>query len=234
MIEINAAQLDEKNPVVAIDDGGMTVAPTDNGIAYYVDLPVKVDGEGIKSVTYSVEKDAIAIHCRKDNNPVLDGEVIADNLDTLFDIKYIEDDMKLLDDAMDKYNTDSAEEIMSRYDGKKYSSVTIDYANQRPEGFTLGITGSNLEIGAHKDEILNTKKDDNSLNTQAEWTEKLISNTVICTVKYGDGREERRSIKIGATVSDFSVANEKDFSNLSDEEKEQKNYRDVFVTFSIS
>ena len=65
-----------------------------NKIIENIDLPLSVTGEHIKSVTYSVDKDAIAVHCRKDNNPVIDGDVVSESIDTLLDVKYIENDQK--------------------------------------------------------------------------------------------------------------------------------------------
>ena len=78
---VNAAEITKDNPVsVGIGEGDMSIATKDDGLEYYIDLPLAVKGENIKSVTYSVDKDAIAVHCRKDNNPVIDGDVVRSNV----------------------------------------------------------------------------------------------------------------------------------------------------------
>ena len=117
-----------------------------NKIIENIDLPLSVTGEHIKSVTYSVDKDAIAVHCRKDNNPVIDGDVVSESIDTLLDVKYIENDQKALDAAMKNdrqsgFEKHAAEEILNRYEGKKYSSITLAYNNQNPDGCAIGIVG---------------------------------------------------------------------------------------------
>ncbi len=67
VMTVNAAEITKDNPVsVGLGEGGMSIAPKDDGMEYYIDLPLYVKGEHIKSVTYSVDKDAIAVHCRKD------------------------------------------------------------------------------------------------------------------------------------------------------------------------
>ena len=114
-----------------------------NKIIENIDLPLSVTGEHIKSVTYSVDKDAIAVHCRKDNNPVIDGDVVSESIDTLFDV---ENDQKALDAAMKNdrqsgFEKHAAEEILNRYEGKKYSSITLAYNNQNPDGCAIGIVG---------------------------------------------------------------------------------------------
>ena len=92
VMTVNAAEITKDNPIsVGIGEGGMSIATKDDGMEYYIDLPLSVKGENIKSVTYSVDKDAIAVHCRKDNNPVIDGDVVSESIDTLFDQTHIAD-----------------------------------------------------------------------------------------------------------------------------------------------
>lgn len=241
VMTVNAAEIDRGEKIsVGIGDGGMSVAPRDDGMEYCVDLPLAVSGDGIESVTYSVEKDAIAVTCRKDNNPVIDGELICNRLDTIFDVDYIEADQKALDDAMeieyrDTLENPEAEEIMSRYEGKKYSSVTLAYENQKPDGCVIGIVGkSSSEIASRKNELLNTSDNDESLSAQRDLIEELIGNTVHCTVRFEDGSEEKLDIEIGAEISTFGEAYSESFSELTDAEKEMKDYKGVFVTYTAA
>ena len=231
VMTVNAAEITKDNPVsVGLGEGGMSIAPKDDGMEYYIDLPLSVKGEHIKSVTYSVDKDAIAVHCRKDNNPVIDGDVVSESIGTLFDAKYTEDDQKALDEAIendypDKLENPEAEEIMSRYEGKKYSSITLAYDNQNPDGCAIGIVGKNTNEPV---------PDDESLEAKAEQLDLIIGNTLYCTVTFDDGTVQKQSIHIGTTVTNFGTAHSESFNQLTEEEKALKDYADVFVTYSIT
>ena len=231
VMTVNAAEITKDNPIsVGIGEGGMSIATKDDGMEYYIDLPLSVKGENIKSVTYSVDKDAIAVHCRKDNNPVIDGDVVSESIDTLFDVKYIEDDQKALDEAIENYYPDrlenpDAEEIMSRYEGKKYSSITLAYNNQNPDGCAIGI------VGKRTNEFV---PDDESLEAKAKQLDSIIGNTLYCTVTFDDGTAQKQSIHIGTTVTNFGTAHSESFNQLTEEEKALKDYTDVFVTYSIT
>ena len=231
VMTVNAAEITKNNPVsVGLGEGGMSIAPKDDGMEYYIDLPLSVKGEHIKSVTYSVDKDAIAVHCRKDNNPVIDGDVVSESIDTLFDVKYIEDDQKALDEAIendypDKLENPEAEEIMSRYEGKKYTSITLAYNNQNPDGCAIGIVGKSTNEPV---------SDDESLEAKSKQLDSMIGNTLYCTVTFDDGTVQKQSIHIGTTVTNFGTAHAESFNQLTEEEKALKDYTDVFVTYSIT
>ena len=231
VMTVNAAEITKDNPIsVGLGEGGMSFAQKDDGMEYYIDLPLSVTGEHIKSVTYSVDKDAIAVHCRKDNNPVIDGDVASERIDTLFDVKCIENDQKALDAAMENdhqsdFEKHAAEEILNRYEGKKYTSITIAYNNQNPDGCAIGIVGKRTNEPV---------PDDESLEAKANRLDTIIGNTLYCTVVFNDGTEQKQSIQIGATVTNFGTAHAESFNQLTKEEKALKDYTDVFVTYSIT
>lgn len=231
VMTVNAAEITKDNPVsVGIGEGDMSIATKDDGLEYYIDLPLSVKGENIKSVTYSVDKDAIAVHCRKDNNPVIDGDVVSESIDTLFDVKHIEDDQKALDAAMENdhqsdFEKHASEEILNRYEGKKYTSITLAYNNQNPDGCAIGIVGKRTNEPV---------PDDESLEAKANRLDTIIGNTLYCTVVFNDGTEQKQSIQIGATVTNFGTAHTESFNQLTEEEKALKDYTDVFVTYSIT
>ena len=231
VMTVNAAEITKDNPVsVGLGEGGMSIAPKDDGMEYYIDLPISVKGEHIKSVTYSVDKDAIAVHCRKDNNPVIDGDVVSESIDTLFDVKYIENDQKALDAAMKNdrqsgFEKHAAEEILNRYEGKKYSSITLAYNNQNPDGCAIGIVGKST---------VEPVPDDESLEAKSKQLDSMIGNTLYCIVTFDDGTEQKQSIHIGTTVTNFGTAHSESFNQLTEEEKALKDYTDVFVTYSIT
>ena len=201
-----------------------------NKIIENIDLPLSVTGEHIKSVTYSVDKDAIAVHCRKDNNPVIDGDVVSESIDTLFDVKYIENDQKALDAAMKNdrqsgFEKHAAEEILNRYEGKKYSSITLAYNNQNPDDCAIGIVGKSTNEPV---------SDDESLEAKSKQLDSMIGNTLYCIVTFNDGTVQKQSIHIGTTVTNFGTAHAESFNQLTEEEKALKDYTDVFVTYSIT
>ena len=209
----------------------MSIATKDDGMEYYIDLPLSVKGENIKSVTYSVDKDAIAVHCRKDNNPVIDGDVVSESIDTLFDQTHIADDMKVLETAMENegqsvVETNSLEEkLLNSYVGKKYSSITLAYDNQNPDGCAIGIVGKSTNEPV---------SDDESLEAKSKQLDSMIGNTLYCTVTFDDGTVQKQSIHIGTTVTNFGTAHAESFNQLTEEEKALKDYTDVFVTYSIT
>jgi|GEM_PF-2810049 len=232
VMTVNAAEITKDNPIsVGLGEGDMSIAPKDDGMEYYIDLPLSVKGENIKSVTYSVEKDAIAVHCRKDNNPVIDGDVVSESIDTLFDQTHIADDMKVLETAMENegqsvVETNSLEEkLLNSYVGKKYSSITLAYDNQNPDGCAIGIVGKRTNEPVPNDE---------SLEAKAKQLDSIIGNTLYCTVTFDDGTAQKQSIHIGTTVTNFGTAHSESFNQLTEEEKALKDYTDVFVTYSIT
>ena len=232
VMTVNAAEITKDNPIsVGIGEGGMSIATKDDGMEYYIDLPLSVKGENIKSVTYSVDKDAIAVHCRKDNNPVIDGDVVSESIDTLFDQTHIADDMKVLETAMENegqsvVETNSLEEkLLNSYVGKKYSSITLAYDNQNPDSCAIGIVGKST---------VEPVPDDESLEAKAKQLDSIIGNTLYCTVTFDDGTAQKQSIHIGTTVTNFGTAHSESFNQLTEEEKALKDYTDVFVTYSIT
>lgn len=232
VMTVNAAEITKDNPVsVGLGEGGMSIAQKDDGMEYYIDLPLYVKGEHIKSVTYSVDKDAIAVHCRKDNNPVIDGDVVSESIDTLFDQTHIADDMKVLETAMENegqsvVETNSLEEkLLNSYVGKKYSSITLAYDNQNPDGCAIGIVGKST---------VEPVSDDESLEAKSKQLDSMIGNTLYCIVTFDDGTVQKQSIHIGTTVTNFGTAHAESFNQLTEEEKALKDYTDVFVTYSIT
>ena len=205
VMTVNAAEITKDNPVsVGLGEGGMSI---------------------------SVDKDAIAVHCRKDNNPVIDGDVVSESIDTLFDQTHIADDMKVLETAMENegqsvVETNSLEEkLLNSYVGKKYSSITLAYDNQNPDGCAIGIVGKST---------VEPVPDDESLEAKAKQLDSIIGNTLYCTVTFDDGTAQKQSIHIGTTVTNFGTAHAESFNQLTEEEKALKDYTDVFVTYSIT
>ena len=165
------------------------------------------------------------------NNPVIDGDVVSESIDTLFDQTHIADDMKVLETAMENegqsvVETNSLEEkLLNSYVGKKYSSITLAYDNQNPDGCAIGIVGKRTNEPV---------PDDESLEAKAKQLDSIIGNTLYCTVTFDDGTAQKQSIHIGTTVTNFGTAHSESFNQLTEEEKALKDYTDVFVTYSIT
>ena len=153
------------------------------------------------------------------------------NIDTLFDQTHIADDMKVLETAMENegqsvVETNSLEEkLLNSYVGKKYSSITLAYDNQNPDGCAIGIVGKST---------VEPVPDDESLEAKAKQLDSIIGNTLYCTVTFDDGTAQKQSIHIGTTVTNFGTAHSESFNQLTEEEKALKDYTDVFVTYSIT
>ncbi len=144
---------------------------------------------------------------------------ISESIDTLFDVKYIENDQKALDAAMKNdrqsgFEKHAAEEILNRYEGKKYSSITLAYNNQNPDGCAIGIVGKSTNEPV---------SDDESLEAKSKQLDSI-----------DDGTAQKQSIHIGTTVTNFGTAHSESFNQLTEEEKALKDYTDVFVTYSIT
>ncbi len=173
----------------------------------------------------------ISVGIGEGNNPVIDGDVVSESIDTLFDQTHIADDMKVLETAMENegqsvVETNSLEEkLLNSYVGKKYSSITLAYDNQNPDGCAIGIVGKRTNEPV---------PDDESLEAKAKQLDSIIGNTLYCTVTFDDGTAQKQSIHIGTTVTNFGTAHSESFNQLTEEEKALKDYTDVFVTYSIT
>lgn len=242
VITANAEEIGvEKSAVVSIPDNyGLCYSENEDGrIEYQLDLSFECKGDNISSITYSVDKDAIGVICRKDNDPVIQGKPTENITYSLHTVTYTEEDQRAIDDAMEKEYKDTlenpaVEQIMDMYERKVYTSVTLDYNNQNPDGFTLGIVGvSDDDVTAHKDEIF-IGRDTSRLESKKEWLGKLVGNIVHCTVTFEDGTVQTQDIVIDTTISTYSNEHPVEFNGLPDDIKDIKDYTGVFVTYSLA
>ena len=116
---------------------------------------------------------------------------------------------------------------------KAYTSVTFDYNNQNPEGFTFEIFGIGDDtITADKTSLFSS--DSNHLEEKRNVLDRLINNTVHCTAEYTDGTTMVQDIKIGTTISTLSEVFPDEYATIPDNGKSLKNHRDVFVTYTAT
>ena len=115
---------------------------------------------------------------------------------------------------------------------KSYTSVTLDYNNQNPEGFTFEIFGIGDDtITANKTSLFSS--DSKRLEEKCNVLDKLINNTIHCTAEYTDGTTMVQDIKIGTTISTLSEVFPDEYNTIFDnDDKSLKNHRDVFVTYT--
>ena len=229
MITVHAAELTKDHPVyVEIGAGGMNIAGKGGGgTEYYVALPLAVNGEHIRSVTWSAEKDMIAVICAKDSDPVTAGDQVGEGTDTLFDAYYIQQQEKAA--VLQGTALPVPEEFLSR----KYTSVTLAAEKPAP---SLAVVGMN-EKDASEFYGQTGKEDEegtNSLAARAEHMNTLIGNTIRCTVRFNDGTEQQLVIRISAAVMQASSADPAAFAGLSAAEKAEKDYTGVFVAYSVA
>ncbi len=191
VMTVNAAEITKDNPVsVGLGEGGMSIAQKDDGMEYYIDLPLYVKGEHIKSVTYSVDKDAIAVHCRKDNNPVIDGDVVSESIDTLFDQTHIAD-------AYDNQNPDGcaigivgkstvepvsddesleakAKQLDSIIGNTLYCTITFDDGTEKKQSIHIGTTVTNFGT-AHSESFNQLTEEEKALK---DYTDVFVTYSI--------------------------------------------------------
>lgn len=170
-------------------------------VTYCLGFKLECKGDNIKSITYTLDKDRIGIVYKGDLNPVVSG--------TLADIPY------------------SDNSYFESFANNVYTSVTFDYDNQNPEGFSFYVFG----VGSANKEALFS---DENLEEKCEQLNDLIGNTIHCTAEYNDGTTAEQDIKIGAAISVFSETFPDYYNALPENDRPEKDYRDVFVTFTAA
>lgn len=225
-----------------------------NDIAFDLYLPFVCEGENIDTVTYSVDKGALYVSNHVDNNPVIKSEKSKLKYDTSCGMAYTKEDQELYRKELEKeekkhkgedsfsYDGDIENELLKHYESKYYSSITLAYNNQHPDGSLIEYVGSSLELNkadqsflkAHNNELFNFKDTDASYKKEKVCIDKLIGGDVIhCTVRFKNGEEKSQDIVIGTKITKLSETNSSDFEKLPEEVKPQKDFKDVFITFSV-
>ncbi len=114
---------------------------------------------------------------------------------------------------------------------KAYTSVTFDYNAQNSESVDLEILGvGDPDITADKEALFSYNESD--LEAKCDVLGRLIDNTIHCTAEYSDGTKEVKDIRIGTEIKDFSEAYPDEFNAMPQEDRQEKDIRGVFVTYS--
>ena len=255
VISANAAEITEANSA-AIDvsqTNGISYGEGDDDISFNMEIPLSCKGNNIETVTYSVDTGAISVNYYKGTNPIIDGVENHDCDDTPESVAYTKEDQKEIERIQERDNKMSDDELADfysdpanqsdpseHYSSTHYSSITLDYNNQLPEGTTICLVGSSKQlseenqkyIDEHRQDLFHFSQDDSALEAQRVCIEKLINHPVIrCTVKFKDGSEQSQNIEIGTKTASYGELNDSEFTEEMPDEK--KGFKSVFVTYSI-
>ena len=257
VMTVNAAEITKDNSAKISTSGenGFSYGEGDNDeISYCLDLPVLCKGQNIDTVSYSVDSGALSVSYYKNNNPVIYGKKNNKVNNTPESISYTAKDKKYIDNENKKaeaehkgenpvrYNSDSYDPAQN-YSTKHYSSITLDYDNQLPEGSSISIVGNSTRLNEaeqkylkeHKNQLFNLNGKDEFLKAQKLCIDKLLKNEVIhCTIKFKDGTKQSQDIKLDTTIGKFSEICKSDFESIPEKYRNAKDYKDVFVICSIA
>ena len=191
-----------------------------SGTEYYVALPFEVTGEHVTAVTYSADKDAIAVICPADSDPVTAGNMTGEGSNSLFVSFYSEQ-------AAKAGTEDTA--LLSR----NYSSVTLDAGRQAPAMALVGESGRDVsEFYGNEDK--EAPDGGSYLEERAARLNELVGTVIRCTVAFDDGTEQQVDIQVSFAVMKHSEADPGAFAELTPEEAEMKDGTGVFVVYSIA
>ena len=236
-VTVHAAELTKDSPVyveagkgsmniVGRGDSGKGSVPGPGGTEYYVSLPFAVEGENVAGVTYSTDKDLIAVICSKDNDPVTAGDKAGEGFDSLFDQYYVNQAEKAAEGS-------SKEEIRSGLLSRKYSAVTLDAGKDAPSMALVGSSSKDVSEFYEQDYKEASSPSGDLLEKRAARFTEMIGSVIHCDVRFVDGSEQRIDIQLSFAVMQASSADPEAFAGLTAEEKAMKDYTGIFVAYTI-
>ena len=107
------------------------------------------------------------------------------------------------------------------------AQTKISFEDNFTRSFEIFGTGDST-ITANKEALFSYEH----LEKKCEQLNNLIGNTIHCTAEYNDGTTVEQDIKIGATISTFSEAFPDEYNAMPEDDRPEKDYCDVFVTFT--
>lgn len=188
-LKVQAAELEAGNPVplfISVDNPGYVLGADDKEMSYCINVPLTCEGEGIESVTYSINNGAFQIVQpeNKDERIIVSGQLYGEDMHT----GWIGGDYDEGNDG-----------LPSRpYEAVLYKSFTLDYERQSDEYTWINICNA----CPYDEEILNLIWGERADATdESNGINKLLAHTVItCTVHYADGTEQAADIQVGSQV----------------------------------
>ena len=189
-LKVQAAELEAGYPVPLITSGNSQTygfGATDyEALHYCISVPITCEGEGIESVTYSINNGAFQIIQPKneDERIIVDGKLYGDEMHT----GWIGGDYDEENDG-----------LPSRpYEMVLYKSFTLDYERQSDEYTWINICNE----CPYDEEIFNLMWGENvTAEDESNGINRLLDHTVItCTAHYADGTEQSADIQVGSQV----------------------------------
>lgn len=190
-LKVQAAELEVGKPVPLIASGNSQTygfGATDYDVLHYcISVPLTCEGEGIESVTYSINNGAFQIVQPENDNEkiIVGGQLYGEEINSGWIGGYYEGD--------DDYSPSRI------FEKVLYKSFTLDYERQSDEYTWINICNSrpfdekiyNLIWGGEK----------TTATDESNGFNRLLDHTVItCTAHYADGTEQSADIQVGSQV----------------------------------
>ena len=190
-LRVQAAELEVGKPVPLIASGNSQTygfGATDYDVLHYcISVPLTCEGEGIESVTYSINNGAFQIVQPENDNEkiIVGGQLYGEEINSGWIGGYYEGD--------DGYSPSRI------FEKVLYKSFTLDYERQSDEYTWINICNSrpfdekiyNLIWGGEK----------TTATDESNGFNRLLDHTVItCTAHYADGTEQSADIQVGSQV----------------------------------
>ncbi|MCM1145859.1 MAG: hypothetical protein NC318_03615 [Blautia sp.] len=216
-LKVMSSELEKNQPVQMISDG--SVLPQkyagswvveeieEGGVAFCINVPFTCQGNGIESVTYSINQGAFQIVQPKGSSIIIDGQPYDGELNT---------GIIGGDD-----NLDTEEEASRTFETALYQSFTLDYQKQAAEDTWINICNVCPDNGELKTLIFQ-----NTLENTNTGYQKMLNHTVItCTVNYADGTSKSEDVLVGSCIMTCAEAGA--------EGKEDPDREELFITFEL-
>lgn len=193
-LHVEAAELEPGRAVPFQADNGeesWVLGTLEDGdeVSYCINIPFRCEGEGIESVSYSINQGAFQIVQPEGEKSILvAGERYGGDLDTgLIGGDY--------DEERDGLSSKNFEHVL-------YRSYTLDYDRQSDEDTWINICGVYADGGRTADLIWaqdGTPRDHSERLSLA--LDQMLGDTVVtCTVRYEDGAVRQGNIRMGGQV----------------------------------
>lgn len=204
-LRVQAAELESGHPVPIFpgsnSQGSHVLGVDDEEITYCINVPITCEGEGIESVTYSINKGAFQIVQPKneDERIIVSGQLYGEEMNAG---GWIGGD----------YDEENGGLPSRPYEAVLYKSFTLDYERQSDEYTWINICNA----CPYDEEIYDLIWGENAtLEDDSNALNMLLNHTVItCTIHYADGMEQSADIQVGSQVMTKDIGDGKTAENI--------------------
>ncbi len=223
-LQVQAAELEEGQPVPLVDNAGLSDHDTqingkqasnwvmggteDGGVDYCIGLPLTCTGSNIEKITYSINQGAFQIVQPKGESIIIDGELYDGELNT---------------GMIGGTDEESDDPAARHYETVLYRSFTLDYRKQSDQYTWINLCN---EVSG-KPEILELIwGEGKSLEEKNQGMQNMFNNTIItCTVQFQDKTTKSVDIQVNSRIMTCAEAGV--------EAKEDPNRKELFITFEL-